>query len=661
MAANPLLQRCARRAGWTAAATARRGAALLLTALTLSAVGCFEYARTADRDVFAAIEKRQQDALAYSAPIPATRARRPLPDADPGAYQYAPHPATTDVPAGFSATTQPAASAATELSSGARPSTATTASADPGLNTGAADDAATTRPRSAIAAISTQPAPERPAVFTLTDALAYALIHRREYQTAKEDLYLAALALTLERHLWTPQFAAELRSVYGNYGEISNFDQAMRFVADVSATQRLPYGGEFSARMINTLIRDIRQGITASETGQLEFGLNVPLLRDAGHVAREDLVQLERTLTYAVRDFERFRRRQLVVIASDYFDLLRAKQDVLDAFESLSRFEIDFERAAALEDAGTGTLLDTRRAEQEMLSAANRAEDLRESFRAQSDAFKLQIGMPVDEPLTLWDLEDIESIERQIAAGVYPILQRPPAADAEVRALEVATQRRFDLLNRLDQIDDAKRGVGVAKNQLLPDLDWTTTLTYDSDPGAFRTTSFSVARATWRSEVILALPLERTRERNQLKAALIDVNRARRAYDELIDGVRAEVRRAINRMRLEERSLEIQRRSVEVADLRREYARLQFYDGDIGYRDLQEAENDWTTARNRLNVAKTNSWRALLDFRLATETLQIHDDGRAEESPAEPADPTAPAPANANSARTPSGDRDATN
>lgn len=565
------------------------------------------------------------------------------------------------MPDGFTATTQPATNAATDETAGARPSAAPASSAPAAATTGPTENPTTPRPRSAIAAVSTQPAPERAAVFTLTDALAYALIHRREYQTAKEDLYLAALALTLERHLWTPQFAAELRSVYGNYGEITNFDQAMRFVADVSATQRLPYGGEFSARMINTLIRDIRQGITASETGQLEFGLNVPLLRDAGHVAREDLVQLERTLTYAVRDFERFRRRQLVVIASDYFDLLRAKQDVLDAFESLSRFEIDFERAAALEDAGTGTLLDTRRAEQEMLSAANRAEDLRESFRSQSDAFKLQIGMPVDEPLTLWDLEDIESIERQIAAGVYPILQRPPAADAEVRALEVATQRRFDLLNRLDQIDDAKRGVAVAKNQLLPDLDWTTTLTYDSDPGAFRTTSFSIARATWRSEVILSLPLERTRERNQFKAALIDVNRARRAYDELIDGVRAEVRRAINRMRLEERSLEIQRRSVEVADLRREYARLQFYDGDIGYRDLQEAENDWTTARNRLNVAKTNSWRALLDFRLATETLQIQDDGRAEDAPPVASDPAPPAAPTMHGAAGQPGAADATN
>ena len=73
-------------------------------------------------------------------------------------------------------------------------------------------------------------------------------MHRREYQTAKEDLYLSALALSLERHLWTPQFAADLRTVYGNYGEASGFDQAMRFMAELGMTQRLPYGGEFTAQ-----------------------------------------------------------------------------------------------------------------------------------------------------------------------------------------------------------------------------------------------------------------------------------------------------------------------------------------------------------------------------------------------------------------------------
>jgi len=466
--------------------------------------------------------------------------------------------------------------------------------------------------------------------------LAYAQQHRREYQTAKEDLYLVTLALTLERHLWTPIFAADLRTVYGNYGEITDFDQAMRFVADLSVSQRLPYGGEFTAAMISTLIRDVKHNVTASEGSQIQLGLSVPFLRGAGHVAREDLIQLERDLTYAVRDFERFRRRQLVLVAQDYFGLLRAKQNVIDSTTSLERFRQDFERAKALEEGGAGTQLDTRRAEQEMLSEQNRLEDQREAFRVQADLFKLLIGMPVSEPLGLGDVEDIEAIEAHVEAGRHPLLQRSPAMEDEERTVEVGVRHRLDLLNRRDQIEDAKRGVAVARNTLLPDLDWNTTLTFDTDPQHYKLGAFEVARANWRSELILSLPLERTRERNRFRASLIDVRRAQRSYHDLLEQIRVDVRRAINRIRLEETSLEIQQRNLEVSNMRREYARYQFYEGMISNRDLVEAEAAWSAARSRLNSAKTSRWRALLDFRLATGTLRVDEDGMQHPPPETP-------------------------
>lgn len=566
--------------------------------------GCYTTATT-DRDVAAAIAARQRAAL--NEPEPAAL-ELPLPaDAEPegAAYEYAPHPTDTNVPADF-ATGGPAPAADAPGSGLARIGGAAAASGPASRRT------------------QFQP---RGSPFTLTDALAYAQRHRREYQTAKEDLYLAALALSVERHLWTPQFAAELRTVYGNYGEATNFDQAMRFVADLSMAQRLPYGGEFTARSISTLIRDVKKSITAEEGSTIELGLNVPFLRNAGHVAREELIQLERDLTYAVRDFERFRRQQLVEVATAYFDLLRVKQDVFDAIASFKRFQLDLERAQALEDAGTGSTLDTRRAEQEMLSAENRVADLREQFRAQTDLFKLLIGMPVDEALGIEDLQEIEQIDAAIAAGEYALLQKPPAAENEELAIRVATERRLDLLNRLDQIEDARRGVAVARNRLLADLDWNSTLTLPTEADKSKLGAFNMDRANWRSEIILGLPVERYRERTQHRAALLDVNRARRAHQEALDRIRAEVRRSVNRLRLEEQALQIQQRNLEVSDLRREYARDQFNEGLLGNRDVIEAENDWSAARNRLNLAKTSSWQALLDFRLATETLQIEEDG----------------------------------
>lgn len=578
----------------------------------LPLVACRYAVERTDRDVAAVIAERQRQSLGHQAPIHLPVDDDLFRDPPRGAYAYDPSAVSAEIPTGFEGAADKEERANT---------TAATTSAP----------AATSRPATAPAtqpAATTQSGADRAVLFTLTDALAYAQRHRRAYQSAKETLYLTALGLTLERHLWTPVFASNLRTVYGNFGEIRDFDQAMRFVADLSVSQRLPYGGEFTARAVSTLIRDVKKTITASEGSSIELELRVPFLRNAGHVAREDLIQLERELTYAVRDFERFRRRQLVDVATAFFDLLRDKQTVLDAEKSLERVALIYERARQFETRELGSLLETQTAEQSYLFAENRADRARESFRAQADQFKLTIGMPVDQPLGREELESIESIEAQIAAGELPLLLPSPAAEQEERALQVAADNRLDLLTQRDRIDDARRGVAVARNALLPDLDLTSTVGWETDPSHYRLGDFSFERTTWRSELVLGLPLERARERNSYRSALIDVRQAQRDCEESLERIRAEVRSAVNQIRLQLRTLQIQRRNLEVADKRVEFARIQYDEGDIDVQRLLDAEDDWNSTRADLSQAKTALWTALLRFRLATETLRIDENGR---------------------------------
>lgn len=603
----------------------------------LPAGGCHRLVRTTDRDVAALIEKRQQEALGYDMPAPLGDADEPFPEPDRAAYERNPSPSTIEIPEGF----RPSAGRVTAAE---RTTTATAPTSAPATAPAASHTATASRPLASMPAqdVSVDLTAEAPTsqatrfrerVFTLTDALAYAQQHRREYQSAKEDLYLAALALTLEQHLWTPQFAGNLRGVYGNFGEVTDFDQATRFVADLSVTQRLPYGGEFTAAAVSTLIRDVKRSITASEGSTVSFGLNIPFLRGAGHVTQEDLIRLERALTYAVRSFERFRRGQLVTVAGLYFDLLASKQAVTDTEKSLRTSERDYERAKAFEETGQGTLLDTGRAEAQLLARQNGLASQQEAFRAATDRFKIAIGMPIDEPIGLDDLETIETIEQQVAEGKYLLLIQPPAAAEEQYATAVAVRRRLDLLTRRDQIDDAKRGVAIAKNALLPDLDWTSSLTFDTDPDHYKLGAFEVARATWRTEVVLSMT-DRFRERNSYRSSLIDVRRAQRAYTDQLERIRADVLSAVNQIRLQLRVVEIQRRNVEVAEKQREFAKLQFEDGLINNRDYVEAQNAYLGALNDLNRAKTTRWTALLGFYLATETLRIDENGAQHEDPA---------------------------
>lgn len=578
------------------------GASLRLAALMLLAAGCRGLLTQTDRDVEAQISRTQRSALGRETPLRLGPASRPSLSDD--AYRSSPGQREDAPPPGFA-------------SPASRPATGGPVSA------------------SVPAGVASSPATQPGAPWlTLASALEFAQRNRREYQTEKENLYVAALDLTLEQHLWTPIFSADLRTVYGNYGEAQNFDQAMRFVADLGVTQRLPYGGEFSARMLSNLVRDVKKSITAEEGGQTTLGLEIPFLRNAGHVAREELLQLQRSLVYAVRVFERFRRRQLVEVSSAYFALLSAKQRVLDTQESVERLRDDYERARSLEAMQLGTNVETQRAETTLLSAEDRLERERERFRAQTDQFKLLIGMSIDVPISLANLQSIDEIEAEIEAARMPLLARPDGADDEFLAQQVALARRLDLKNLRDQIDDARRGTRNAENQLLPDLNLNTTASFDTDPLHYRVTDYEFNRVFWRSELVLSLPVDRFRERNAYRRAMLDVRRAERVALAAQESIRAEVRAAVNDIRLADKTLLINRRAVEVADNRRELTRLLWEDGKIENRDKLEAESEWTSARNQLNDAKTALWVAVLELRLATETLTVE----------EPAD--APSPAN---------------
>ncbi|MBK9118983.1 MAG: TolC family protein [Phycisphaerales bacterium] len=577
---------------------------LAIAAALLTAGGCVTLVRQTDREVERLIAARQRAALGRATPA---RIHQPeaLPQPARGAYDSAPQPTTSDLPPGF------------EIGAEAGDST-TMAEVPP-------SDPSTTQPMAPPT--TTAAALPREQLFTLTQALAYAQEYRRPYQSAKEDLYLAALALTLERHLWTPIFSSNLRTVYGNYGEARGFDQAMRFVADLGVSQRLPYGGEFTAEMISTLIRDVKQTITAAEGSVINLGVRVPLLRGAGHIAREQLIQLERELTYSVRTFERFRRSQLVQVAQAYFDLVRQKQQVIDNGISLERAVNDAERAEEFERAERGSPLETQRAKLRMLSQQNALRFAEEGFRSQADRFKLLIGMPVEQRLDMALLEDIETIEEQAKLGAYPLLVPPVAATEEVLATQVALVRRLELLTAADRIDDERRGVAISKNALLPDLNWTGQVSFDTDPEHYRLGAFHFERANWRTEVVLSLPLERKAEQTQLRRALISVRQAERNEVETAERVRVEVRAAVNQLRLQDALLRIQFENVQIADRQAQYARLQYDDGELDNRDLIEAEDARLNALNALNRAKTDRWGAILEFRLATETLDVDESG----------------------------------
>lgn len=643
--------------------TSRAQRLLWVCTVCAGLAGCQWFVTDADREVYRLIEKRQLQAIGETSSVQIDSEFVPS-HVPKEAYRFVPHPVDAAVPAEF-ATTQPVEGAVAQsqpagtkrirsplLSESQSPQTrpadpenGPTSPLQATLGTDAQPAGQANSADSEMAATSqAQDAGDAPGiqqtrvqednsrkVMTLSEVLQYAFAHSRAFQTAKEDLYLAALALTLERHLWTPQFNGSIGAEYANYGAVRDFDHAMASVAQVGLEQRLPLGGTVTARVINELMRDLTNHITTGETGQAVLEANIPLLRGAGLVAYESRFQAERNLIYAVRTFETFRRALAVDIAGDYFSLQQRRQQVLNDRESTKSLRLLADRSRAWWRTGRVIQLEVQRAEQEVATAENREVDDEEQYRTALDQFKIRIGMPTVTPIDVALPEVIGTTRPAEGATAGPVSLEEALVIptiSEEAAIAAGLKYRLDLLNQLDGIDDAARGVNVAENNLLPDLNASGSVVWNTDPANLGSYKYEDDRVTWRAAVNLELPLNRKAQRNVLRNALIEKRRAERLYQENKDLVRLQVRRAMRRIEQNRISLEIQVYNRDLALQRRIAARLRFEKGQVSNREVVDAENELLSARNRLAQAQAQLYLTILQFRRDTGTLRVDDEGK---------------------------------
>ncbi len=570
--------------------------------------------KEADREVFALIEDRQNAALGIAHAID-TEAENGQTAAGKTMESTNPRPLDAAVPQAFQTRQVSLPPAATEPNEDA-PDVA---------QEGDPDDAD-------LIPLSIFTDDELPNVqlFSLQDALTYATRHARELQDAKEDLYLAALDLSLERHLWTPQFVASVNASFDDRPDTEDptragimlQDRAMQTVSEVSLRQRLPYGGEITASVLHTLMRDVTDHVEKGETGAVILEANVPLLRGAGRAAQthESLLSSERNLIYAVRDYERFRRRFLVNIAADYFNLQQNKASTANTYNSYLNRRQDWEKADFIERMGRSrTIAEAPRAKANFRNSETGLVSAKERYETALDRFKIRIAMPVDTLLDVVEQEKDE--ESKVVDSLLPDVSGETAH-------AIALAYRLDLLNSADTIDDRRRGVRNAENRILPDLDLTGGMTANSDDDQLRPTHLREERLSWRGGINFRLD-DRKAERNAYRRSLISLRAAQRDHEELNDSVRADVRRALRQIAQQENLRMIHALNVQENSLRLEGARQQLELGrSRTNQDVVDAENDLLRAKNDLAAAIAEYRIAILEFRLDTGTLRITDDGR---------------------------------
>lgn len=437
----------------------------------------------------------------------------------------------------------------------------------------------------------------------------------REYLDAEEEYALAAIRLLIERHLWGPRFFNDTSlqlDAFPTDPAGGDYRATMNVINSLRATQRLPYGGELSAAAV---VRATRQLINAAgenytQSSAIILDARLPLLRGAGMIAQEDLIQAERNLIYAARNFENFRREFLVSIARDYFNLVLQLNSIKNQQLRLESVRLQEARTAAQVEAGRRNPFERRQFEQSVLQSENDLITERERYILALDRFKIRLGLPVTEVIR-----------------VVPVALELPEPDVTPdQAAQIALLYRLDLQNRRDQVDDFRRAVANAQNQLLPDLEISGGVTFNTPSNVDRgKLDFESDYTDYRAAAVLSLPLDRERERLNLRAAIIAQQRAERNLNRFEDEIVLESRQSVREIDRARFSIELQELSVISGELRLE--ELKIKEDVTDARDRLDAESDLLRARNNRDAAVRDLRIAILDYLLTTGQLRVGADG----------------------------------
>jgi outer membrane protein TolC len=453
---------------------------------------------------------------------------------------------------------------------------------------------------------------------SLADSLAQAQQTGREHITAQEQYLLAAIALMIERHLWGPRFFADADVAFASRQVDGEVESSLALISQLRATQRLPYGGEVEARVVWEATDNLRNRVTEQyqQASFVALDASIPLMRGAGLYAQEDLIQAERDLIYAARDYELFRRDYLVSIASDYFDLIQQLTNIGSTETQLAGFKRIETQEQALYEAGRIPQLRVNNAANQVRQAEDSLANQKDRYTLTLDRFKVRLGIPVTTPVVI-DPSELAIPEPDVTLD---------------EAVELALQYRLDLQNRRDQLEDTRRRVKNAKNELLPDLDVAGNVTFPTDvdarEGGF---VYEPDDVRYGASARLTVPLDKKIEKLNVRQAMILAQRGDRDLERFRDEVVLDVRSRVRAIDLARNSLQLSTERVELTKRRKEEQDIKR--DEFTTQELLDAENDLLDAENSRAQAATNLRNAVLEYLLATGQLRVTREGQLERLP----------------------------
>ena len=497
----------------------------------------------------------------------------------------------------------------------------------------------------------------KPLQLSLMQALQVGARNSFEYQTRKEDIFKEALALDLERNEFRNIFAGQIESLVKTDMSGERTVSGIEHSGTTGVSRKLKSGIELTT----ALAVDLANLLTLNQASA--FGIlgdatvSVPLLRGSGkHIVTEDLTQAERNVVYAIYQFERFRRTFAVSIASEYLSVLRQLDEIKNNEENYRGLVLSARRARRRADADLLTEVAVDQAVQDELRARNRWINAMETYKRRMDSFKNSLGLPPDSRIELdrselqllvtysdkfsSDVNDTQKslLNSKALPADAPVVLEPPDMENtgpleidETHAIQLAFENRLDLRVAQGRVYDAERVVVVLADALGAEL----TLLGTAEAGGRRTigsatladTKVRTDKGKYSALLTLDLPFERTAERNAYRNGFISLERTVRDVQILEDEIKISIRNRLRDLLESRESLQIQARSVKLAQKRVKSTDMFLEAGRVQIRDLLESKEALLSAQNLLTAAIINYRVAELELQRDMGVLKIDAKG----------------------------------
>jgi len=476
--------------------------------------------------------------------------------------------------------------------------------------------------------------PNKPVKLSLVQALQVGARNSLEYQSRKENVFRTALALDLTRHNFENIFNAGADSELSTDTTATNLDSS----AAGGVSRTLKNGIDMSSSIAVNLMNLLTQGGASSLGLSADASVSIPLMRGSGeHIASEPLTQAERNVIYELWYFERYKRTFSVSVARGYFNVLRQMDGVSNSEDNYRSAVASSRWSRRRADAGRIREIEVDQAIQRELSARNNWISSKEQLKSTLDSFKNTIGLPTDAQIVLDpnDLVQLRSRASVILEGMRTesrqgISETAPPADAPIElipasyedagpmeideslAVKLALENRLDLQEAIGTVYDAQRDVVVRADALRAGLNLggTGRVSDTDDDGNLR-----FDRGQYAALLTLDLPAERTRERNEYRNSLLNLEQATRSVQSLEDQIKLSIRSELRTLLVSRESLKIQAQSVVVAEKRVLSSTIFLEAGRSQIRDLLESQDSLLAAQNSLT-------RAVVDYRIAELEMQ---------------------------------------